>query len=130
MVDEFENHCWQDVISKDDLEVYSSYRRKVFVGPNPALLAVDLYDVVYRGGPRPPVELAVTQPNSCGVYAFAAMEPTKRLFAASRAAALPIFYATGETRLESRPNRITATRRNKPPVDPADYAIRSEFKPQ
>jgi len=53
-----------------------------------------------------------------------------RLFAAARAAGLPIFYSTGDTRSASRPNFITATKRNRPPVDPADYAIRPEFKPE
>jgi len=129
MIDDFEDHCWKDVVTPDVLEVYSCYRRKVFVGASPALLAVDLYDVVYRGGARPPAELAKDHPNSCGEYAHAAIEPTKRLFAAARAAALPIFYSTGDVRAESRPSLVTATKRNKPPVDPADYAIRPEFKP-
>ena len=120
MTDDFENHCWQDVVSPDDLKVYSCYWRKTFVGPSPALLAVDLYDVVYRGGPRPPVELADSHPNSCGEHAFAAIQPTKRLFAAARSAGLPVLYSTGDTRAESRPSQVTATRRNKPPVDPAD----------
>ena len=78
MTDDFEDHCWKDVVTPDVLEVYSCYRRKIFVGPRPALLAVDLYDVVYRGGARPPAELAKTHPNSCGEYAHAAIEPTKR----------------------------------------------------
>jgi maleamate amidohydrolase len=130
MSDDFEDHCWKDIVTPDVLEVYSCYRRKVFIGASPALLAIDLYDVVYRGGARPPAELAKTHPNSCGEYAFAAIEPTKRLFAAARAAALPIFYSTGDARAESRPSLVTATKRNKPPVDPADYAIRPEFKPQ
>ena len=129
MSDEFEDHCWKDIVTPDILEVYSCYQRKTFVGPSPALLAVDLYDVVYRGGSRPPAELARTHPNSCGEYAFAAIEPTKRLFAAMRAANLPIFYSTGDVRTESRPNLVTATKRNKPPVEAADYAIRPEFKP-
>ena len=130
MTNDFEEHCWKDVISPEVLEVYSCYQRKVFVGPRPALLAIDLYDVVYRGGPQPPHKLAKTHPNSCGEYAYAAIEPTKRLFDAARAAALPIFYSTGDTRAESRPNFVTATKRVRPPVDPADYAIRPEFKPQ
>ena len=37
MTDDFEDHCWKDVITPDVLEVYSCYRRKVFVGPRPAL---------------------------------------------------------------------------------------------
>ena len=58
MIDDFEDHCWKDIVTADVLEVYASYRRKVFVGASPALLAIDLYDLVYRGGARPPVELA------------------------------------------------------------------------
>src|SRR5215470_7134717 len=130
MSDDFEDHCWKDVITPDVLKIYAAYQRKTFVGPRPALIAVDLYDLVYRGGPQPPADLADTYPNSCGEYAFAAIEPTKRLFAAARAAGLPIFYSTGDARAESRPSLVTATKRNKPPVDPADFAIRPEFKPQ
>lgn len=130
MTDDFENHCWKDVMGPDVLEVYACYRRKTFIGPAPALLAIDLYEVVYAGGPHPPAELAKAHPNSCGEYAYAAIEPTKRLFAAARAAGLPIFYSTGDTRAESRPNFVTSTKRNKPPVTAADYAIRPEFKPQ
>jgi len=130
MSDDFEDHCWKDVIPSDILEVYSCYQRKVFIGPNPALLAIDLYEVVYAGGPLPPATLAKTHPNSCGEYAHAAIEPTQRLFAAARTAGLPVFYSTGDTRGESRPNFITATKRNRPPVKASDYAIRPEFKPQ
>ena len=53
MSDDFEDHCWKDIVTPDVLEVYSCYRRKVFIGASPALLAIDLYDVVYRGGARP-----------------------------------------------------------------------------
>src|SRR5437016_13203053 len=130
MTDDFEDHCWKDVITPDLLDIYAQYRRNVFVGPAPALLAVDLYEVVYNGGPRPPSELAKTFPNSCGEYAHAAIEPTQRLFAAARVAGLPILYSTGATRAESRPPAIAAPKRKRPPVNPADYAIRPEFKPQ
>ena len=130
MIDDFEDHCWKDILTPDVLEVYSMYQRKTFVGPAPALLAIDLYEVVYAGGAHPPAELAKSHPNSCGEYAHAAIEPTKRLFAAARAAGLPIFYSTGDTRAASRPSFITATKRRRPPVNPADYAIRPEFKPE
>ena len=130
MTDDFEDHCWKTIVSPEVLEIYSCYRRKVFVGPAPALLAIDLYEVVYAGGPHPPEQIAKTHPNSCGVFAYQAIEPTQRLFSAARAAGLPIFYSTGDTRSESRPNFITATNRERPPVKPSDYAIRPEFKPQ
>jgi maleamate amidohydrolase len=130
MSDDFEDHCWKDIVTPDILEVYSSYRRKTFVGPAPALLAIDLYELVYRGGPQPPVALAKDFPSACGQYAYEAIEPTKRLFAAARAAGLPIFYSTGDVRSESRPALVSATKRVKPSIEASDYAIRPEFKPQ
>src|ERR1700733_12210692 len=130
MSDDFEDHCWKDVVTADILDIYSHYRRKTFVGPAPALLAIDLYELVYRGGAKPPAELAKTFPSACGHYAYEAIEPTKRLFAAARAAGLPIFYSTGDTRGESRPEFVGATKRNKSSVDPSDFVIRPEFKPQ
>jgi len=130
MNDDFEDHCWKDIVTPDDLEIYSHYRRKTFVGPAPALLAIDLYELAYRGGAKPPVELVKTYPSACGRYAYEAIEPTKRLFAAARAAGLPIFYSTGDMRSESRPGFVGATKRVKPSIDAADYAIRPEFKPQ
>jgi len=130
MTDNFEDHCWKDLITSDILDVYACYKRKTFVGPSPALLAVDLYELVYRGGPHPPHTIAKDYPNACGQFAYEAIEPTKRLFAAARQAGLPIFYSTGDVRSASRPTFVSATKRVKPSVDPADYAIRPEFKPQ
>jgi nicotinamidase-related amidase len=130
VTDAFEDHCWKDIVTPDLLEVYDFYRRQIFVGPNPALLAIDLYEVVYAGGPLPPAKLAKSHPNSCGEYAFAAIEPTRQLLAAARAAGLPVFYSTGDTRAASRPGFVAATKRQRPPVNPADYVIRPEFKPE
>ena len=130
MVDKFEDHCWQDVIPADDLAIYATFARDTFVGSPAALVAIDLYEQVYRGGAKPVVELIKDYPVSCGENAYAAIEPTKRLFAAARAAGLPIFYSTGDTRPESKPGFVTATRRRRGgPGQPDDYAIRPEFKP-
>ena len=49
-IDKFNDHCWKDVIPQADLQLYAGWRRETFVGPRPALLAIDLYDLVYRGG--------------------------------------------------------------------------------
>jgi nicotinamidase-related amidase len=130
MADDFENHCWKDVVSPEVLDIYSHYVRKTFVGPAPALLAIDLYELSYQGGAKPVTQLHKTYPSSCGEYAHAAIEPTKRLFAAARTAALPIFYTTQDTRPDSLPSRVTATRRQRVQTDPSLYAIRSDFKPQ
>jgi nicotinamidase-related amidase len=129
---EFEDHCWQDVIPPEVLTVYAKYAREVHVGPAPALLAVDLYENVYGGGALPVVEAIKTYPSSCGEYAWAAIEPTKRLFAAARGAGLPIFYPTSDSRAAARPRGVGSTKRATAAsgADPACYAIRPEFKPQ
>ena len=130
MADDFENHCWKDIVPPDVLDIYSHYHRKTFVGPSPALLAIDLYELAYQGGAKPVAQLHKTYPSTCGENAYAAIEPTKRLFAAARAAGIPIFYTTQDTRPDSLPSRVTATKRQKVPQDPSLYAIKSEFKPQ
>src|SRR5258708_37050681 len=52
-IDNFNDHCWRDVIPEADLELYSGWRRESFVGARPALPAIDLYELAYRGGPAP-----------------------------------------------------------------------------
>ena len=42
MIDEFEDHCWKDIVTPEVLQIYSAYKRKIFVGASPAVLAVDL----------------------------------------------------------------------------------------
>lgn len=133
MPDSFEDHCWKDVVPPDVLELYSHYRREVFVGPTPALLAIDLYELSYQGGALPVSEVTKRYPSSCGEHAHAAIEPTRRLFAAARAKGLPVFYSTMETRAFSHPEgrAVRSTRRRHTgPVDPALYAIRADFAPQ
>jgi nicotinamidase-related amidase len=130
MPNEFENHCWNDIVPPDVLDIYSHYARRTFVGPAPALLAIDLYELAYQGGAKPVAELHRSYPSSCGENAHAAIEPTRRLFAAARSAGIPIFYTTQDTRPDSLPQRVSATKRQRPSRDPADYAIKSEFKPQ
>ena len=128
-IDEFNDHCWKDVIPEADLKLYSGWRRETFVGPRPALLAIDLYDLVYRGGPHSPYELNERYPNSCGIFAHRAIEPTKRLLAAARRAGVPIFYCTQETRPHNRPRGAESTRRQG--FVPGDgYAIYDEFAPE
>ena len=130
MPNEFENHCWNDLVPPDVLDIYSHYARRTFVGPAPALLAIDLYELAYQGGAKPVAELHRSYPSSCGENAHAAIEPTRRLFAAARSVGIPIFYTTQDTRPDSLPQRVSATKRQRPSRDPADYAIKSEFKPQ
>ena len=97
MARDFEDHCWRDIVSEEILKVYEPYRRDVFVGDRPALLAIDLYNLAYRGGAKEPHELIGEFPSSCGRYAWEAIEPTKKLFAAARNAGIPVVYTTAPT---------------------------------
>ena len=66
MVRAFEDHCWREIVSEETLRVYEPYQRDVFVGDRPALLAIDLYNLAYRGGAKEPHELIKEHPSSCG----------------------------------------------------------------
>ena len=125
-IDRFNDHCWKDVVPPADLELYSPWRRETFVGERPALIAIDLYDLVYRGGPHSPYELNARYPNTCGIFAHRAIAPTKRLLAAARRAGIPVFFCTQDTRANNRPPGATSTRRQRP-VTPDGYAIYHEF---
>src|SRR5260370_25346012 len=91
---DFEDHCWKDIVDQDIIEIYEPYRREVAVGCRPAVLAIDLYNKVYQGGNRPVREVNRRHPGSCGEAAWGALEPTRRLFAAARAAGIPVIYTT------------------------------------
>jgi nicotinamidase-related amidase len=130
MADDFEDHCWRDVIPADVLEIYRHYRRETFIGDKPALIAIDLYELAYQGGPKPVAEVAKTYPSSCGINAWRAIEPTRRLIAAARAAGLPVFYSTTDARPDSRPAAVKSTKRQRQATDAALYAIRAEFAPE
>ena len=129
-IEKFNEHCWKDVIPEADLRLYSGWRRETFVGPRPALLAIDLYDLVYRGGPRSPIEINDQYPNTCGIHAHRAIEPTKQLFATARRAGLPIFYCTQDTHPNNRPRGAVSTRNQRPRPGPDAFAIYREFMPE
>ncbi len=123
---EFESHCWVDVVRPEDLRTYAPYARETYIGENPALLVVDLYNLVYKGGRKYPHELEPDFPNSCGVYAHDAIEPTQRLIAGCRAAGLPIFYVTAQY----NPHRVQSTRRVHLPMVANDCEIHNAFEPR
>ena len=77
MARDFEDHCWKDVIDADTIQIYQAYRRKVYVGDNPAVLAIDLYNKAYRGGDRPVKDVDREFSGACGEYAWKAMPPTQ-----------------------------------------------------
>jgi nicotinamidase-related amidase len=111
MAGKFEDHCWQDVIDQETMEIYEAYERDVYVGSRPAVLMVDVYKESYEGGTRPVAELMKEYPSSCGERAWAMVEPAQQLLEAARAAGLPVIYSTGDTR--SQPARGKPTNRQR-----------------
>jgi maleamate amidohydrolase len=123
----FEDHCWKDVVSPEALAIYQSYEREIYVGERPALLAIDLYNLVYAGGPRPVAEICKDFPSTCGEHAWAAISPTQLLFKAARTAGIPILYSTGDPHAQTI---VKATNRQTNHSDPYSFEIREEFKPE
>ncbi len=124
----FEDHCWQDIVDDEILEIYESYQRDTYVGKNPALLAIDLYNRCYAGGPGPVREINRKFPGACGDNAWNAIPATEKLFAAARKAGIPVFYTTGSL----REGRIHSTKRNitERPATNNDWDIKQEFAPE
>lgn len=123
-------HCWDDVIPSDEREIYDTFfpRKVKGVGPKPALIAIDLYNKVYAGGPGPALEINRKHRGACGDYAWNAIAPTVRLIAAARAAGCPVIYTTSN----SNP-RVSATNRQRKgrEFEPADsWDIKADFAPQ
>jgi maleamate amidohydrolase len=130
MVRDFEDHCWKDVVDPSVLRIYTAYERKIYVGENPALLAIDLYNLAYDGGPRPVEEVVKSYPSSCGVNAWNAIPATRRLFEAARRAAIPIIYTTTESRSEANVSKAYATARQKTRLSPDSWQIKADFAPK
>jgi maleamate amidohydrolase len=126
---DFEDHCWKDIVSPEILKVYEPYQRKTYVGDRPALVLIDLYNLVYEGGPRPVHELVEKHPSSCGEYAHAAIAPIQRLLAAARKSAIPVIHVTYDDRPETDHKAMHPTNRVKPKYDPMAYRIIKEFEP-
>jgi maleamate amidohydrolase len=120
----FEDHCWKDVIDSETLEIYQSYKRETYIGKKPALLLIDLYNLVYEGGPKPVRELVKSHPSSCGIHAWNAIGPTQELISLARSKHIPLIYSTRGT------DQIQATFRQNSIESVHSFEIKDEFKPE
>ena len=125
MARDFEDHCWRDIVDEETLEIYQPYRREVRVGRTPALLAIDLYNKAYQGGDRPVREVNARYSGACGEHAWKAIEPTRKLFAAARAAGIPVIYTTRHAETAG----VHSTHRRIGTESEELYHIRQEFSP-
>ena len=126
MARDFEDHCWKDVIDAETIEIYQAYRRKTYVGDNPAVLAIDLYNKAYQGGSRPVREVDREFSGSCGENAWKALPPTQKLFAAARRAGVPVIYTTRHVDTGG----VHSTNRNMKKERDDIYDIKAELAPQ
>jgi len=100
---------WEGVIPQDELDIYNSFfnrKHAPHVGDAPALLAIDLYEKVFYGGNVPVAEANKKHPGACGVNAHGAIPVTQKLFAAARAARIPVVYTTGNKSVVAATNRV------------------------
>lgn len=126
MTDRFEDYCWKAIVDDEVLEIYGAYRRELKVGRRPAVLAIDLYNKVYRGGCVPVREANRIFPGSCGENAWKALPPTKALFAAARMARVPVIYTTRPPRAAG----LRSTNRRVRDEEAALYDIVDELAPE
>jgi maleamate amidohydrolase len=128
MSSDFEDHCWKDLVDEEILELYQSYHRETFIGPNPALLVIDLYNRAYAGGPGPVAEANRKSPGACGDNAWNAIAPTVQVIAAARRAGIPVAYCTGSVRKGRVQSTFRSTSERQSATD--DFEIKQEFAPQ
>ncbi len=121
--------AWDGAIDAATLALLERRKVRPFTGTRPVIVAVDLYDLVYDGGPRPVRELMADFPASCGEHAWRALPPTVELYAAARANGVPIVHVTSDTRLETAPRGIHPTNRRRRQPDLALYKIKDELAP-
>lgn len=123
-MDGFEDHCWRGLMDPETLAIYQAYNRETFVGKRPAVLAIDLYNLVYEGGPKPVAELYDQYPSACGTYAHDAVEPIREVLRMARDQDLPVIYTTADGKARAR-----ATHRRQLSGDRDAYAIYEAFPP-
>jgi len=120
---------WTEVLDDETRALLAERPDRPGLGKRPALIAVDLYDLVYDGGARPVHELMDDYPASCGEFAWNALPATVDLYAVLRKAGIPIIHVTYDTRAETDPKRVHPTNRKRRQPDLSLYKIKEELTP-
>ena len=122
--------AWDNVLDDEIRALLARRPARQIIGERPALIGIDLYDLVYDGGPKPVINLMQEYPASCGEYAWQALPGTIELYEAARAHAVPIIHVTYDTRPETDPQRIHPTNRIRRQPDLRLYRIKEELAPK
>lgn len=120
---------WDDILDDELKGLLGRRLPQPLLGRRPALIAVDLYDLVYDGGPKPVAELMDRYPASCGEFAWAALPATIKLFEAVRAMHVPIVHVNYDNRADTDPRNIHPTNRRRRQSNLQLYTIKNELTP-
>jgi nicotinamidase-related amidase len=120
---------WPDVLDEETRGLLARRAPRPLLGTRPALIAVDLYELAYAGGPRPVIELLGRHPESCGEFAWQALPSHVALFGTARACGIPIVHVTYDPRIETDPKNVQPTNRSGRIPEPALYKIKHELEP-
>jgi maleamate amidohydrolase len=118
---------WEHLLDNETRGLLARRPERPMLGNRPALMAVDLYDLVYDGGPRPVLELMEKYPASCGEYAWKALPGTVELYEAARAHDVPLVHVTYDTRPETNPKPMHPTNRRRRQPDLNLYRLKAEL---
>jgi maleamate amidohydrolase len=118
-----DRHCWEDVANDSMRKIYSAYERPLGIGARPAILAIDLYNLVFQGGAVEPADVQDEFPSTCGRYAHEALEPITQVLGRARTLGLPVVHVTA-----SRSPTVVATNRKVEDASDA-YNFHPDCKP-
>lgn len=104
-------HAWEDVIDDEIRRIAGNYETRAGFLRRPALLCIDNYHAVFGDRPEPVLEAMKRFPSSCGLAAWEAIKPTRRLMAAARRAGIAVIHTTRDDVSQSGRSSLSSTKR-------------------
>ncbi|MBO9355168.1 isochorismatase family protein [Bordetella petrii] len=123
-------HAWEDVIDDEIRAISRNYASRMGLGRRPALLCIDNYNAVFGVDDAPLLQAMQRYPQTCGPAAWRAVEPTRALMAAARAAGLPVFHTRRDPRMDAVRSPLAATKRISTGDPDWDYTFFGPLAPQ
>jgi len=123
-------HTWEDVIDDEIRRIAGNYEIRAGFRKRPALLCIDNYNAVFGDRPEPVLQAMKRFPSSCGLAAWEAVKPTRRLMAAARRAGIPVIHTTRDDLSQSARSSLSSTKRIRRDADPArEHAFFPDLAP-
>ena len=123
-------HIWASYIPEPFLTLSEGQSSRPILGARPALIVVDLYHLVFKGGDKPVSEIIQEFPASCGDKAYGCVQSINQVIGLFRSKQLPIWFSSKD--ISKAQVKGHATRRPRKQIQPGDYRISKEidFQPQ